>query len=105
MTTRSAKATMRGWTRWARRGNLNDSRQRPPRFSDQSSPEFHEVKTPVGSPSPTAAVCSASHGGIAVRRALRVQAARTSSGSLLTLTISHGLRYSTGASVATVMRR
>jgi hypothetical protein len=33
------------------------------------------------------------------------QAARTSSGSLLTLTISHGLRYSTGASVATVMSR
>ncbi len=33
------------------------------------------------------------------------QAARTSSGSLLTLTISHGLRYSTGASVATVMPR
>ena len=33
------------------------------------------------------------------------QAARTSSGSLLTLTISHGLRYSTGASVAAVMPR
>jgi hypothetical protein len=35
----------------------------------------------------------------------KAQAARTSSGSLLTLTISHGLRYSTGASVATVMPR
>jgi hypothetical protein len=33
------------------------------------------------------------------------QAARTSSGSLLTLTINHGLRYSTGESVATVMPR
>jgi hypothetical protein len=36
---------------------------------------------------------------------LEAQAACTSSGSLLTLTISHGLRYSTGASVATVMPR
>jgi hypothetical protein len=33
------------------------------------------------------------------------QADRTSNGSLLTLTISHGLRYSTGTSVATVMSR
>jgi hypothetical protein len=52
MTTRSAKATMRGWTRWARTWEPQLFTSTAPPSSDQSSPEFHEVKTPVGSGMP-----------------------------------------------------
>src|SRR5215218_2137911 len=52
MTTRFAKATMPGWTRWARTWEPQQFTSTAPRSSDQSSPGFHEVKTPVESGMP-----------------------------------------------------
>src|SRR4029453_9968352 len=52
MTTRFAKAPMPGWTRWEKTWEPQRFTSTAPRSSDQSSPEFHEVKTPVGSGMP-----------------------------------------------------